>query len=263
MVTPVNDEWEPAIVQGSFGITYTVSEKFSAFVNSAAGNVKPRAGTLLDNNGEEPVDEPNNETRYKLDAGILHNIGNGGKITITAFGVIQKNAIALSGTTYLDNETNIRRELYINRDQNQKGIEFEIISPELYNVIRPFFNITLMQSKMEDGEEIVVNKENPVLIANGGLYGKWKNFDLNILGKYVSPFENNRFVSASAGPQPLGDFLNIDFNGGYTTNWNVPVRFYARVKNLTDKIYSTVNGYPDFGRMIFGGIQIKFTGNNK
>jgi len=257
-VTPVTDEWEPALVQGSFGITYNATEKFSAFINSAAGNIKPRAGTLLDNNGEEPVDDPLNETRYKLDLGLLHNIGDNGKMTLTAFGVFQRNAIALSGTTYLDGETNIRRELYLNRNQNQKGIEFDITSPVLFEAIRPFLNFTLMQSGMEEDGEMVINKENPVWIANAGIYSVWKNFDLNILGKYVSPFENDRFVSAADGPQPLGDFLVIDCNGGYNTKWKVPMRFYLKVKNLTGKIYSTVNGYPDFGRMVFGGIQIKF-----
>lgn len=261
-VTPVTDEWEPALIQGSFGITYTVTERFSTFVNSAAGNVKPRPGTLLDNYGEEPVDEPLNETRYKVDIGLLQNIGAEGKITITTFGVFQKNAIALSGTTYLDTETNIRRELYLNRDQNQKGIEFEILSPELSDMVRPFFNITVMQSKMEEEEKMVINKENPVWIVNGGIYSNRKNFDLNIIGKYVSPFENDRFVNPDEGPQPLGDFFVMDINGGYTTAWRIPVRFYIKVKNLTDKIYSTVNGYPDFGRMIYGGLQLKFLKGN-
>ncbi len=200
-VTPVTDEWEPAIVQASFGATYSATERLSAFINSAAGNVKPRVGTLLDNKGAEPVNEPSNETRYKIDIGLLQNFGDAGKITITAFGVFQKNAIALSGTTYLDTETNIRRELYLNRDQNQKGIEFEVISPVLFDIFKPFFNFTLMQSKMDEAGEMVTNKENPVWISNAGIYSAWKNFDLNILGKYVSPFENDRFVSVADGPR--------------------------------------------------------------
>ncbi|HBE43800.1 MAG TPA: hypothetical protein DDW27_21920 [Bacteroidales bacterium] len=255
-VTPVTDEWEPALIQGSVGITYTVTERFSAFVNSAAGNIKPRVGTLLDNKGTEPVHEPLNEIRYKIDIGLLHNFGNAGKMTLTAFGVFQKNAIALSGTTYLDPESNIRRELYLNRNQNQKGIEFEIISPTLMDIIRPFFNITFMQSKMEEDGALVVNKENPVWIANAGIYSVWKSFDINLMGKYVSPFENDRFVSVADGPQPLGDFFVTDLNAGYTTNWKTPVRFYLRSKNLTDKIYSTVNGYPDYGRMVYAGINV-------
>jgi outer membrane receptor protein involved in Fe transport len=258
-VTPVTDEWEPAIIQGSLGATYYITEDLSAYLNSAAGQVKPRVGTLLDNIGEEPVSEPLNETRIKIDLGIMKNFGTGGKITLTTFSVIQKNAIALSGNTYLDSETNIRRELYLNRDQNQMGIELDILSPELFGFLRPFFNLTAMQSKMEEDEEMVINKENPVFISGGGVYGSWKSFDLNILGKYVSPFENERFVNPADGPQPLGDFFVLDLNGGYTFEWEVPVRLYIRVKNTTDKIYSTVNGWPDFGRMVFAGIQVRFS----
>ncbi|HBE41639.1 MAG TPA: hypothetical protein DDW27_10635, partial [Bacteroidales bacterium] len=131
--------------------------------------------------------------------------------------------------------------------------------PTLMDIIRPFFNITFMQSKMEEDGALVVNKENPVWIANAGIYSVWKSFDINLMGKYVSPFENDRFVSVADGPQPLGDFFVLDLNGGYTTKWKTPVRFYLRSKNLTNKIYSTVNGYPDFGRMIHAGIQVKFT----
>jgi outer membrane cobalamin receptor len=115
---------------------------------------------------------------------------------------------------------------------------------------------------MEEAGEMVVNKENPVWIANAGIYSDWKSFDLNLLGKYVSPFENDRFVNGADGPQPLGDFFTADVNGGYTTTWKIPLRLYIRVKNLTNKIYSTVNGYPDFGRMIYGGITINIRGNN-
>jgi iron complex outermembrane receptor protein len=252
-VTPVTDEWEPAIVQGSMGISYNITESFSAYLNTAAGQVKPRAGSL-----NEDLDEPLNESRIKVDLGIMQSFGNSGKITLTAFGVFQKNAIALSGSTYLDTVTNIRRELYLNRDQNQRGIEFEVLSPVLFGSVKPFFNLTWMQSKIVAGDEMVVNKENPVLIVSGGLYSGWRKFDLNLLGKYVSPFENDRFVNASIGPQPLGDFFVLDINGGYTFEMKFPVRLYLRVKNTTNNKYSTVNGYPDFGRMIFTGIQVKF-----
>ena len=96
------------------------------------------------------------------------------------------------------------------------------------------------------------------MISGGGVnLNKW-NFDLNIYGKYVSPFESIRFAPKTAGPQPLGDYLAIDFNGGYTLKGKVPVRFYFKVRNLTDKKYSTVVGYPDFGRMIYLGLQLRF-----
>jgi outer membrane cobalamin receptor len=150
------------------------------------------------------------------------------------------------------------RELYINRDQNQKGIEFEFESPELLGFLKPFLNITGMKSKMMSGTGMVVNRENPVLITSSGIYLEKWNMDLNVFFKYVSPFENARFAPKTAGPQPLGDFLSIDLNGGYTLKGKVPVRFWLRIRNLTDRRYSTVIGYPDFGRTIYLGMHLSF-----
>ena len=252
-VTPIEDQWEPAIMQASIGATYDLNESFSLYINSAAGQVKPRQGTLNEN-----FTEPLNETRIKLDLGAVREIGQSGKVSLTAFGVLQKDAIVLSGTTYIDSSTNIRRELYLNRDQNQWGLEFEITSPVLFGFVRPFYNFTLMKSWMEEGEDMVVNKENPVFITSGGAYMIKKRFDINLLCKYVSTFENERFATPGAGPQPLGDFFTADINGGYTTGGKLPIRFYIRVKNLTDERYTTVIGYPDFGRMLYAGVQMKF-----
>jgi outer membrane cobalamin receptor len=189
---------------------------------------------------------------------LIRNLDLEGRITLTAFGVIQKNAIALSGKTYLDTALNITRELYVNRDQNQAGLEFELVSPQLFSFIHPFLNFTLMKSMKDENGKMVTDKENPLFISAAGLYMDKSSFDLNILAKYVSRFENDRFAAPADGSQPLGDYLTIDVSAGYTTKWNVPVRFYLRSKNITDEKYSTVIGYPDFGRMVFGGVQIKF-----
>ncbi len=252
-VTPIQDLWEPAIIQGSLGASYRINNMFSAYLNSAAGQIKPRQGALT-----TELSVPLNELRYKFDLGIVRTLGSNGKVSATGFGVVQNDAIALSGSTYLDAVTNINRELYVNRDQKQYGIELEIISPELYRMFEPFLNFTVMKSSLTESGTKVTNKENPVMISSGGIYFKVKKFDLNLLCKYVSKFENNRFAVPADGPQPLGDFFTADLSGGYSTTGKIPVRFYARIKNLGDVKYSTVIGYPDFGRMIYAGIQIKF-----
>jgi len=251
-VTSIQDQWEPAIIQGSIGASYRFNNLLSAYFNSAAGQLKPRQGSLT-----TELNVPLNELRYKFDLGIIRTIGADGKVSATAFGVVQNDAIALSGDTYLDAATNIRRELYVNRDQEQYGIELEIMSPEVYRMFEPFMNLTIMKSAIIELGIRETNKENPVLISSGGIYFKKKNIDINLLGKYISKFENNRFAVPADGPQPLGDFLTADITGGYTTKGKIPVRVYFMVKNISDKRYSTVIGYPDFGRMIHGGVQIK------
>jgi outer membrane receptor protein involved in Fe transport len=255
-VTPIHDEWTPPTLQGSLGASYKINNKISLYFNSAAGQVKPRPGSL-----NEDLEELSDEFRYKADLGLIYRSAKAGKFTMTLFDVLQKDAIALSGKTYTDTVSGEIRELYVNRDQNQSGVEFEYTAPRLFNLVEPFFNLTLMRSKMEDQGSIVINKENPSVIASGGIYLAKKGVDLNILCKYVSPFENERFAPATAGPQPLGDFFTIDMKGGYTFKGKLPLNLFVRVRNLTNVKYSTVVGYPDFGRKIYGGILLRFIKN--
>jgi len=253
-VTPVHDEWEPAAIQASFGASYHTGRGLSVNFNSALGQVKPREGTL-----DIQMAVPGNETRYKLDLGAVKELGNSGKVTLATFAVFQKDAIALSGTTIIDPENGIVRELYVNRDQRQAGAELEIVSPRLFNLLEPFFNISVMRSQLRADGAMTRNRENPALISGGGLYLDKRNFDLNMFCKYVSGFESARFAPKSAGPQPLGDFFAVDLNGGYTFKTKMPLRLYLRVRNLTDKKYSTVVGYPDFGRMLYLGMRVSFS----
>jgi outer membrane cobalamin receptor len=256
-VTPIQDEWEPPTFQGNIGASYKLSDKVNFYFNSAAGQVKPRPGSL-----NEDFEELSDELRYKADLGVVFRSAKAGKVTVAFFDVLQKDAIALSGKTYTDTVSGEIRELYVNRDQNQSGLEFEYIAPSLFNLIEPFCNLTLMRSKMEEQGTMVINKENPSVIAGGGLFMEKKGIDLNILCKYVSSFENERFAPPTAGPQPLGDFFTVDIRGGYTFKGRVPINLYLRVNNLSDVKYSTVVGYPDFGRKIYAGIRIKFVKNN-
>lgn len=250
-VTPITDTWEPGIFQSNLGITWRPGNKLSFYFNAAAGEIKPRRGAL-----NEDLEELKNETRIKIDISAIRKIGLTGKMSVTAFGILQEDAIALSGKTNKDLITGIIRELYVNRGQNQAGIEYELVTPRLFNLVNPFVNFILMKSEMKKDGSMIRNPENPVFISSAGLYLDKKGIDLNILCKYVSRFENQRFASVTAGPQPLGDFVSVALTGGYSFRGKIPVRCYFKVKNLTDKRYSTVIGYPDFGRMIYLGMSL-------
>lgn len=253
-VTPVRDTWDPPTIQASFGASYHTPGALSFNFNSAVGQVKPREGTLDVN-----LKVPENEIRLKLDLGAVKKLGSTGKVSVSTFAVFQKNAIALSGTTYTDTAHSITRELYVNRDQNQIGVELEVVSPRLLNSLAPFFNISVMNSELRSDGVMVRNWENPVVITSGGVLFDKKNLDFNIFFKYVSSFENVRFAPKAAGPQPLGDFFVIDCNAGYTFKCKIPARLYFRIRNLTDKRYSTVVGYPDFGRTLYLGIRLNIS----
>ena len=250
-VTPIKDQWEPAVFQASMGAAWNAGNNLVFYLNSALGEIQPRRGAL-----NEEMKELENETRLKIDLSSTKKFCGSGKMMLTAFWVLQEDAIALSGKTYKDPASGIIRELYVNRGQNQRGLECEVVAPKLFHLVSPFMNFTLMQSEMKKDSIMVVNKENPVFISSAGLYFDKKGFDLNLFCKYVSPFENQRFAPVSAGPQPLGDFLTVDLTGGYTFPTRFPLRCYFKLQNLTDQHYSTVIGYPDFGRVVSMGLSL-------
>ena len=147
-------------------------------------------------------------------------------------------------------------ELYENRDQDQYGLEIDARSPEIGKILSVFYNICWMNSSLVSNGVRVRNREHPAVISNGGFHLARAGFDLNILGKYVSEFESVRFASPADGPQALGNFFTMDITCGYTINILKSVRTYINLYNITDQKYSTVVGYPDFGRRLSVGATI-------
>ncbi len=252
-VTPLSDIWEKPLLQASLGATYVISKNGTVFLNGSAGQIKPRAGTL-----NTDMEVPGTEIRTKADLGVIFRHGESSSITATMFMVSQDNAIVLSGTTVVDSETFNIRELYLNRDQRSWGAELEYLPGTLFNFLTPFINLTIMKGVYEENGEMVKDREHPAVISSGGINARLKGFDMNIYIRYVSDYENDRFLPLTAGPQPLGGFVAADFNAGYSFGNTFTKRVYIRIRNIGDNHYSTVNGYPDQGRMIYGGLDLSF-----
>ena len=179
-------------------------------------------------------------------------------ISLTGFLVDQQNAISLSGGTY--EQDGITLEFYQNRHQDHFGIETEVRSPRIWNMVSAFANLTAMRSRAETAGEMTKDEEFPEILVNGGLLFQKYGFDLNLYSKYVSKYESSRFVAQTSGEPtvfaPLGDFFTMDITSGYTFGSSFKTRIYLRVQNLTDKRYSTVAGYPDFGRQLRFGLRV-------
>ena len=249
-VVPVEDEWEPSIFNGSVGAAYYLSSILSLHFNLASGYIQPRVGSLDVN-----LEEPKNERRIKMDLGV-----RAGQVSLVGFLTQQMDAIALSGKT---EEMNGRvMELYMNRDQDQIGLELEAKVEPLFSIVQPFINVTAMRSRAESEGEMKRDQESPQLIMNGGLYASRSRFDVSVFWKYVSSYKSTRFVAAKSGespvPQPLGDFHVLNATAGWSPGGRHRARIYVEVKNITDKKFSTVVGYPDFGRRLTLGLRQTF-----
>ncbi len=248
-VEPLKNVWQSPVIQTNFGGAYLLPKFYSVNFNISYGKIKPLPGSLDIN-----LQEPKNETRIKLDLGIRKIWNSVGQLSLIGFFVNRKNAIVLSGTAY--NSPNRYMELYLNRDQNQYGIEFESISSKLWNSTEIFFNTTLMKSYFEINNKTIENFELPKMISSAGMYYQKNHFDISLLLKYVSSFKNKRFAKKELPPQPLGNFILLNSKIG----WNFysklySTKLYLEIYNIMDNHYSTVVGYPDFGRRFNIGIR--------
>lgn len=254
-VSSVADEWQPSIFNGSFGAAYYPAKQLSFHFNVASGYIQPRRGTLDIN-----LEAPQNERRLKLDLGARAMLEKVGQISAVGFLTQQKDAIVLSGQTEMMNGRVM--ELYMNRDQNQIGVELEARSVILFDLAEIFLNATAMRSRAESSTEMQRNKELPRFIMGGGVYASQSKFDLNILAKFVSSYESTRFVATETGkppvPQPLGDFLSLNANIGWCFGKKHKTKVYLAVENLTDNNFATVVGYPDYGRRFTIGMRKTF-----
>ena len=247
----IEDEWEPVLYQATLGGSYRLSNALSLHLNMANGQIRPREGTL-----DQNLSLLDNENRFKADAGIKSIISDFGNINLVGFYTYQTDAIALSGDTYETDDGRIM-SLYLNRDQKQYGTEVEIKTRTLSEFAQLFANATYMYSSKEENEEWQENNEIPNFITNAGAYLYFNNFDVNVFGKYLSSFENSRF-SADGTPKPLGDFVDLNTTIGYNLNeTNYDARIYLEINNILDQNYSTVVGYPDFGREFTLGIRMQ------
>ena len=248
-VTAINNEWQQPIIISNFGINYDLNTLNSFSINFAYGQIDSRKGSL-----NSDFQKPQNEKQTKFDF-TLKNHSNYRNLSISGFYTYQKDAIILNGKTFTDSATGLIHEFYENRNQFNQGIELAFRSHRIYNIAELFFNSTIMQSKYDEINITKINKRFPQILLNSGLYADYKNFDLNFFLKYVSKYENDRF--SDSGMQPLGDYTHIDISAGYTAQKLNNSRIYLHIKNLINMKYSSVVGYPDFGREIKIGINIK------
>lgn len=254
-VPPIIDKWQPSIFNASAGAAYYLSKNLSLHFNTASGFIQPDRGTLDIN-----LNEPRTEKRFKLDIGIRPVHEKIGQLSVVAFFVRQKDAIVLSGQIKTLNSRIM--ELYLNRDQYQIGTELEILSPKYFNTIIFFTNLMAMKSKAELEGTMKRNKELPRCIIGGGVNVFRSKFDFNIFWKYVSSYESTRFVAVVKGkptlPQPLGDFIALNGTAGWSIGEKHLTRVYLEIMNITDRKFSSVVGYPDYGRRFTVGVKQTF-----
>jgi outer membrane cobalamin receptor len=251
-VTPIIDMWDEPQVSGSVGVTYLLTGRVALRGNFLAGAIEPRNGTLTID-----LKEPETEHRTMVDAGFQFKGDRVGDFSLVGFYIRQADAIVLSGQTLTVEASGRIMELYLNRDQDTKGLEFDFHSKPLFDKVNLLFNITAMNPRARMDGSMQRDPEKPRVIISTGVLGKQWDLDYNFFWKYVSGYESSRFASPAV-PQPLGDFNTFNLTVGHPLGHYENTRVYLEITNLTDNLYSTVVGYPDYGRSFRLGIRHGF-----
>ncbi len=253
-VEPIEDEAAPSEWQSAAGVTYLLNGSLSAHYNFSGGTIAPRKGSLT----EEGV-TPETEGRFQHDIGLRYKCPCNNEFSLSAFHTTRQNSIDYSGNTVIT-DNDIVLELYKNLNRQSYGIELstKVNLPSLYSSL--FANGMVMKGKIESEAGMADDTQLPEVILNSGWYYNNSGIDANLFVHYTGPYTNNRFVNpawvAQNGDFPLGDFVSVDATAGYTFKGKFSKRIFAEVKNILDKKYYTVAGYPDFGRIFQFGIRI-------
>jgi outer membrane receptor protein involved in Fe transport len=249
-VPSIENVWEPGQLSGTLGAAYSLTDTLSLKSSFLTGAIEPRSGTITAD-GQEPL----TEHRIMVDGGFQLVRKPVGMLSLVGFFLRQKNAIVLSGAT--SNVNGHIMELYENRDQDSKGVEFEFKSRPFLENTNVFFNLTAMKSRARKNGSMFRDTEIPQVIIGAGFLGQRWKFDYNLFWKFVSGYESSRFADPPV-PQPLGDFHALNLTVGHSFGTSEKMRIYLEITNLTDNGYSTVVGYPDYGRRFQLGIRQVF-----
>ena len=236
------------------GGTYVLTPAASLHYSFSGGKIAPLKGSI-DENGQTPE----NEIRLQHDLGFRIKTKQQNEFTTSAFFIQRNNAIDLSGEISTS-ENDLIVELYENTDKRSWGVEFttKVSIPLLNSFV--FANATFMKNEKGESGVLTNDKELPNVIVNAGILFEKSGFDANLFVHYTGTYKNNRFVNPAwiteNGDFPLGNFVSADLTTGYTFAGKFSKRIFVEVKNILDKKYQTVAGYPDVGRLIQAGIKI-------
>lgn len=245
-VPPVMNEWEPPAWSANLGAGYYLGEFVSLHGNVSGGTIEPRRGTL-----DSALEPPRREERFMTDVGIRVANPRLGTGTFSVFLVQRRNGINLSGEILTVNGRLL--ELYENRDQDSKGVEVDLRSRRLANTLQLFLNLTAIAPRIEESGTMRRDRELPRGITSGGLYASRWGFDLGMFWKHVSQYYSTRF-SEGAIERALGGFNTLDAVLARRIGAAGRTRIAAEVRNVANRAYSTVVGYPDYGRRATIGI---------
>jgi len=104
----------------------------------------------------------------------------------------------------------------------------------------------------KDAKDVALARRPKSQIDAGATYYVSNNWDLGINAQYIG----KRYDSADNKGAQTGDYIVANL----VTNLKVNkfITFYAKIDNISDKYYQTVDGYATAGRSLYLGLNAKY-----
>ena len=246
----VQNEWEDPLLTGSVGAAYQLTDEWSLHGNAAMGEISARPGVIDVN-----LDKPDDETRLKYDLGVKREWKEYGEVALTGFYVEQEDTPLLTRNVVLVNGDPF--VLFENGDRENYGVELETRTKRFENGLQFFANAVAMETRRKTDDDWMDDDEIPQVILGGGASYLWLPFEVSVLTKHVSDYENQRFT-ADGIPRDLGDFETVDLIINYYFGSEYQHKAFFGIENLNDQEYSTVVGWPNEGRRLEAGLTLTF-----
>jgi outer membrane cobalamin receptor len=227
----------------------TLNGRWALYGNLTRGQVAAPLSALT-----AALTRPANETRTKLDLGVRGAWPVYGEAMLTAFGVDQDDAAIYANDTRRGPDGQ-PVALVRNGRARSYGLELETRTRRFDTGTQGFLNLVAMRTELSTAGRWSRDREVPQIILGGGFSQVWRHWELTFLAKHVGSYENDRFV-APAPPRELADFVNLGAHLSYWLGRERRSKVHLGADNLGDKRYSTVNGYPNAGRSVSGGVSL-------
>jgi len=244
----IKNEWEDPLLNVSLGALYELNTKMATSFRFATGEQNPRTGTAkVDGSSLE------SEEWFKFDGGFEYAWRKEliGKITL--FSVRKNNGLEYDGAKQIGPEEWIT--YYKNVDTLQYGGEL-VFQGQLAESLTYFVNYCMTYAR--DVTNGARDKREPLHNGAIGLRYNDGKYAANITGKYVSAYEDTRFLKGkSPEPVEVGDYFKLNANFGYIFQYrSLETKLYVDLQNILNEEYETCVGWPDPGFQVILGFKV-------